>query len=299
MRFTASSKSVPVFPTYGVHNPPSYSPCAAPDCLYAREPDEPSDPLLPLFWTAKWTMYRVFRKYAEYSPPYDGPPPVELKEGEDYQVSYGASYYDSTWQGPNGEQGAMMEHYVDLSLTDIPFRQSFHLLLHFSGEQGLPDRRQRSPKGMSPICLFSDLNHPPRRDFIKHLPYSKGDTERLGGRVQGYSFWTSPEDSKPPIQTGASPDRTEEGAVLFGYAFHSKWEPDVAYPTAAPYRHAHSFYFSGMPTNPPNAPIVSQYFTDFAMIKPDPTKTWDLVRQPTGGREIPTCNLFGPPGSAG
>jgi hypothetical protein len=300
LRFTASSKSVPVFPTYGVHNPPSYSPCAAPDCLYARGPDEPSDPLLPLFWTAKWTMYRVFRKYAEYLPPYDGPPPVQLKEGEDYQVSYGASYYDSTWRGPNGEQGAMMEHYEDWSLPIFPFDNHFTCSFISLGNKAyfLTYDKDR-PKGMVPICLFSDLNHPPRRDFIKHLPYSKGDSERLGGRVQGYSFWTSPQDGKPPIQTGASPDRTAEGAVLFGYAFRSKWERDVADPTAAPYRHVHSFYFSGMPTNPPNAPIVSQYFTDFAMIKPDPMKTWDLVRQLTGGREIPTWNLFGPPGSSG
>ena len=57
-----------------------------------------------------------------------------------------------------------------------------------------------SPAGMPPICLFSDLNHPPRRDFIKHLPYSPGDSQRLGGRVQAYSFWTNPDASKPPIQ---------------------------------------------------------------------------------------------------
>jgi hypothetical protein len=63
---------------------------------------------------------------------------------------------------------------------------------------------------MVPVCLFSALNHPPHRDFIKHLPHSKGDSERLGGRVQAYSFWASPNPNEPPIQTGASPDRTKD-----------------------------------------------------------------------------------------
>src|SRR5271165_5447220 len=50
----AQPPAPPVYPTYGVHNPPQYSPCAAPDCLYGRGPGEPSDPILPLYWTAKW-----------------------------------------------------------------------------------------------------------------------------------------------------------------------------------------------------------------------------------------------------
>jgi hypothetical protein len=103
-----TSQTPPVYPTYGVHNPPEYSPCADPDCLYVRGPGEPSDPILPLYWTAKWKMYRVYRQYAEYPPPYDGSPPSALEEGVDYEVSKGASYDDSTWRGPNGEQGAMM-----------------------------------------------------------------------------------------------------------------------------------------------------------------------------------------------
>jgi hypothetical protein len=48
-------------------------------------------------------MYRVFNHYAENPPPYDGKPPASLKPGVDYQVSYGATYSDSTWRGPNGE----------------------------------------------------------------------------------------------------------------------------------------------------------------------------------------------------
>src|SRR5579863_7335818 len=80
-----ASPSAPVYPTYGIHNPPRYSPCAAPDCLYPRGPDDPSDPFLPLYWSAKWTMYRVFNQYVDHSPPYDGPPPLPLKPGVDYQ----------------------------------------------------------------------------------------------------------------------------------------------------------------------------------------------------------------------
>ena len=34
-----------VYQTYGVHNPPSESPCADPSCVYKRGPDEPTDPL--------------------------------------------------------------------------------------------------------------------------------------------------------------------------------------------------------------------------------------------------------------
>src|ERR1700730_8048802 len=100
---------------------------------------------------------------------------------------------------------------------------------------------------MPPVCLFSDLNHAPRRDYIKHLPYSADDSQRLGGRVQAYSFWASPDPGNPPTQVGARPDRTADGGILFGYAFRSNWEPDAFDKSAAPYRHPHSFYFSGYP----------------------------------------------------
>jgi hypothetical protein len=285
-----------VYPTYGVHNPPQYSPCACPDCLYQRGPGEPSDPIYPLYWSAKWTMYRVFNKYAEFPPPYDGKPPAGLREGIDYQVSYGATYYDSTWKGPNGEQGAMMEHYEDWSLPIFPIDNHYSSSFISLGDKAyfLTYEKDR-PKGMPPICMFSDLNHAPHRDFIKHLPYSKGDSERLGGRIQGYSFWTSPEQGKPPIQTGVSPDRTADGAILFGYAFYSSYEPDSSDKTAAPYRHPQSFYFSGYPMPPANAPIVSQNYTEFSMTCPDPAQTWDLVAKYSGGKEVPAgCNLFSP-----
>jgi hypothetical protein len=241
-------------------------------------------------------MYRVFNNYVDNPPPYDGKPPASLREGEDYQVSHGQTWYDSTWRGPDGEEGAMMEYYDEWSLPIFPMDNHFSSAFISLGDKAyfLTYDKDR-PQGMPPICQFSDLNHPPRRDFIKHLPYSPGDSLRLGGRVQGYSFWTNPQPSKSPIQVGASPDRTEDGAILFGYAFESEWTPDTVDKSAAPYRHPHSFYFSGFPLDPPNAPMVSQNFSDFAMVRPDPSETWDLVAELSGGGKIlPACNLFGP-----
>ena len=125
MKYGSSTEPKVVYPTYGVHNPPRFSPCECSDCLYSRGPGEPSDPLYPLYWSAKWTMYRVFKNYADNSPPYDGKPPSSLKDGVDYQTSYGATYYDSTWRGPNGEEGAMMEHYEEWSLPIFPIDNHF------------------------------------------------------------------------------------------------------------------------------------------------------------------------------
>jgi len=288
-----------VFPTYGVHNPPEYSPCASPDCLYDREPGEPSDPLLPPFWTARWTMYRVFQNYENVLPPYDGRPPAPLVEGRDYQASHGFTCYDSTWRGPDGEVGAMMEHYEGWSLPifqmDNHFTSSF---ISLGDNAYFITYDEDRPRGLEPICTFSDLNHPPTRDFIKHLPYSSTDSAQLDGRIQGYSFWTNPDSTKPPIQVGASPDRTQEGAILFGYAFDGEWTPDAVDPHAAPYRHPHSFYFSGFPGSPPDAPIVSQHFDSFAMQRPDPAHTWDLVARLSGGAPPPACQLFASAGAA-
>ena len=86
--------------------------------------------------------------------------------------------------------------------------------------------------------------------------------------------------------------------MLFGYAFKSAWEPDAVDKEAAPYRHPHSFYFSGYPLTPPNAPMVAQIFTEFAMIRPDPANTWDLVAKLSGGKPLPNCSLFGSRDSA-
>ncbi len=282
-----------IYPTYGVHNPPKYSPCASADCLYARGPGEPSDPIYPEYWTAKWSMYRVFNQYVEYPPPYEVKPPEPLKEGVDYQVSYGMTFYDSTWRGPNGEEGAMMEHYDEWSLPIFPMENHFSSSFVSLGDTAYFITYDKDrPAGMPPVCLFSELNHPPRRDFIKHLPYSKSDSDQLGGRIQGYSFWTSPNPDQPPVQVGVKPDRTADGCIMFGYAFESEFRPDSVDKSAPPYRHPQSFYFSGYPGTPPNAPIVTQIYTEFAMVRPDPKETWDLVARLSQGKPIPKCNLF-------
>ena len=284
-----------VYATYGTHNPPSDSPCADPSCVYVRKPGEPTDPHYPAYWSSHWNMYRVFNRYAEFPPPYDGAPPRPLKSGVDYQMSHGATYYDSTWRGPTGE-GAMMEHYDDWCLPIFPIGNHYTCSFISLGDVAFFVAGEGRPQWMPPVCLFSPLNHPPRRDFISHLPYSAGDSARLGNRVQGYSFWIDGKTGKP-IQVGVSPDRTKDGAIMFGYAFMTDPTPDRVDKNAPPYRHPQSFYFSGYPLAPANAPIVSQNYTDFAMIKPDPKETWELVRD-LDPKTLPRCQLFNPPSAA-
>jgi hypothetical protein len=285
-----------VYSTYGVHNPPSDSPCTFRSCVYTREPGQPTDPRYPDYWSSNWTMYRVFNGYVENPPPYDGAPPPALKPGQDYEISKGATYYDSTWRGPGGE-GAMMEHYEDRCLPIFPISNHFSCSFISLGDVAFFVTYNRDrPKGMPQYCLFSPLNHPPRKDFISHLPYSAGDSARLGNRVQGYSFWVSHADGKP-IQVGVDPDRTKDMAIMFGYAFDSQPTPDRVDKSAPPYRHPQSFYFSGFPMPPANAPIVSQNYTDFAMIKPDPKTTWNQVNK-LDPKTLPPCHLFDPPAGA-
>jgi hypothetical protein len=114
--------------------------------------------------------------------------------------------------------------------------------------------------------------------------------------VQGYSFWVDAASGKP-IQTGVSPDRTNDGAIMFGYAFMSEPSRDRVDKKAPPYRHPQSFYFSGFPVAPANAPIVSQNYTNFAMIRPDPKKTWNQVNK-LDPKTLPACQLFSPPQAA-
>ncbi len=271
-----------VYATYGVHNPPAVSNCANPQCSYAGESGRPPDPIYPPYWQSRWTMYRVFANYANALPPYKGPPPG-LVPGRDYETSFGATYYDSTWKGPSGE-GAMMEHYEKRCLPIFPgipnnFTCSFISLGDIAYFLTYPEDR---PKGMPPVCLFSPLNHPPRRDFITHLPYSAGDSAQLGPGAQAYSFWVGA-DGKP-FQTGVKPDQTANGGVMFGYAFapaNGKMMPQ-------------SFYFSGFPLNPPNAPFVSQIYQGFQETKPDPARTWDQVSH-LDPKTLPACEVMGAP----
>ncbi|MGO4612171.1 hypothetical protein AB4142_38125, partial [Variovorax sp. 2RAF20] len=46
---------------------------------------------------------------------------------------------------------------------------------------------QDRPKDMPACCMFSPMNHPPRQDFIKHLPYSAARSQNLNGSVQAYA----------------------------------------------------------------------------------------------------------------
>jgi hypothetical protein len=290
---TVAEKPV-IYQTYGVHNPPADSPCTYPTCVYVRKPGEPTNPEYPIYWTSRWNMYRVFQNYADNPPSYDGKPPAPLKDGIDYQTSQGVTYYDSTW---NGGQGAMMEHYEHFCLPIFPIANNFTCSFISLGDIAYfvtyePDR----PKGMPRVCLFSEVNHPPRRDFIMHLPYSKGDSDRIGaGKLQGYSFWIDGNTGKP-VQVGAKPDRTADGDILFGYAFWATPGFDPVRKTIAPYRQPQSFYFSGYPLAPANAPIVSQNYTDFAMVQPDPVQTWDQVAG-LDPATLPRCQLFDPPPS--
>ncbi|GGA44053.1 hypothetical protein [Sphingomonas psychrolutea] len=283
MAALGSLASAQTYQTYGVHNDPKASPCQSADCRYPRAPGTPADPVYPTYWSAKWTMYRVFNHYQTYGPPYRGRPPMPLRPGIDYEISYGATYYDSTWRGRSGA-GAMMEHYDRRCLPIFPISNHFTCSFISLGDTAFfVTYPQDRPQGMPPVCLFSPVNHPPRRDFIAHLPYSAGDSARIGAHGQGYSFWIAADGGKV-VQTGASPDRTADQAILFGYGFQAD---------ARGKQVPQSFYFSGYPLAPANAPIVSQNYTSFAAVRPDPAKTWRLVSG-LDPATLPACHLFAP-----
>lgn len=292
---SATAQTPPnIYPTYGAHNDPGFSDCAknAHACVYTRAPGEPTDPELPEYWTSHWIMYRVFGQFEHYPPPFAGRPPAPLKDGVDYETSHGATFYDSTTHWPNGK-GAIMEYYDKRCLPIFPGSNHYSCAFVSLGDTAYFVTYDDRPDDMPQFCLFSPHNHPPARNFISHLPYSVGDSERLGKSVQGYSFWTS--ENGPPFQVGAFPVQSKQG-ILFGYAFEALARPDAANPAAPPYRHPQSFYFSGAydydaPMKKPQAPIVSQNYTDFAMIRPDPEKTWNQVKD-LDLSKLPDCHLF-------
>ena len=271
-----------VYQTYGTHNPADASPCQEPSCVYPRAKGDPADPVWPVFWQADWTMYRVFSGYRQVPPPYPGRPPAPLRDGADYQTSSGATFYDSTWRGAAGE-GAMMERYDGYCLPIFPIDNHFSCKFISLGNVAYFVAGDTRPKWMPRICLFSPLNHPPRPDFITHLPYSAADSARIGKGGQGYSFWISAADGHV-MQAGASPDRTADGGILFGYGFQADAAGAVL---------PQSFYFSGYPLAPANAPIVSQNYTHFAPTQPGP----DLWSEVAGldPATLPACQLFNPP----
>ena len=286
------------YTTYGIHNDAHQSLCQHAGCVYPRGDKDPSDPGYPAYWTSRWTMYRVFKGYETSQPPYLGPPPG-LNEGEDYQASSGVTYYDSTWKGASGE-GAMEEHYEGWCLPIFPISNKYSCSFISLGDFAFFVTYDDRPKWMPKVCLFSQRNHPPGRDFIKHLPYSESDSARRGSKVQAYGFWVSATDGRV-TQVGVSPDRTAQGDIFFGYAFDPIATPDGVDRQAPPYRHPQSFYFSGVPRTPdmpvPDAPMVSQNYLDFAMVKPDPAQTWGQVAG-LDPATLPECRLFDPPPEA-
>jgi hypothetical protein len=235
-------------------------------------------------------MYRVFQNFEKYPPPYDKKPPPELKDGVDYETSTGTTEYDWTWKGPGGV-GAMKEHYEKRCLPIFPFANNYTCSFISLGDMAFFVVGDDRPTWMKDrVCIFSNKNHPPERDFIKHLPYAKQDGDHLKIKVLGYSFWVN-HDTGQFIRAGVSPDLTDDGGTLFGYAFEAAPRLDSADQDAAPYQHPQSFYFSGDPGQPyPDAPIVSQNYTDFAMRKPPPS-TWEEVSKLDPTKLLP-CHLF-------
>lgn len=271
-----------IYQTYGVHNTGTTPPCAKESCEYPRASGEPANPVYPAYWVSDWTMYRVFNNYADNPPPFQGRPPAPLEPGVDYQTSFGTTYYDSTWRGESGE-GAMMEYYHRYCLPIFPIPNDYTCAFISLGDTAYFVTYDDRPEWMPRVCLFSNFNHPPRRDFIKHLPYSAQDSARIGPGGQAYSFWVSHEDGSI-MQVGASPDRTADGGILFAYGWDK--QGDKVLPQ--------SFYFSGVPTPVPNAPIVSQNYVNFSAEQPDPAQTWDLVAG-LDPKTLPACQLFDPP----
>lgn len=246
--------------TGGVHNEKG---CLPPDfCSYPRKAGDPTpDPLFPQWWTSDWVMYRVFNPVPQ-PPPYTSPPST-LKPSE-YETSYGTSYYDATYRPADGDgEGAMMEHYDRRCLPIFPSANTYSCSFVSLGNKAYFLRYADRPPGTPTCCQFSLKNHPPRPDFIRHLPYSPQDSARLDGRVQAYARI---------VKTGK-----DAPGILFAYAFEAEPRPDATDQSAAPYRHPQSFYFSGYPLNPPDAPIVSQNYTNFSMRQPDPARTWEEV----------------------
>ena len=254
----------------GVHN--NYM-CDQPgyDCTPSRASSDPSDPQYPKWWISDWTMYRVFQNYHNFPPPYDSPP--QGLTPDDYEVSYGTTFYDSTYTPEDADgQGAMMEYYEERCLPIFPQDNNYTCSFVSLGNKAyfLSDQDQDLKDNPS-ICLFSSKNHPPRTDFIKHLPYNAKDSTHVNNSLQGYSELFAQE-------------------ILFGYAFNKNPTPDSFDLNAEPYRHPQSFYFSGSPTNPPNAPIVSQNYTSFRMEQPN-SEIWSEVAEMVPP-DPPLCCLF-------
>ena len=264
-----------VYVSHGVHNDAGCTPPEA--CIAQRGPDDPTDPEYPEYWSSDWTMYIVRSGYEANPPPYANPP-ARLTPA-DYVVSTGSTFYDDAYRPPGGDgTGAMMEYYQDTCLPIFPSANGYTCAFVSLGNKAWFFRYAEGATGpaseVASCCQFSLENHPPRRDFVKHLPYDAQRSTHLGGSVQAYAYLAP----------------TDHGPILFGYAFEREPRPDAADPSLV-YRHPQSFYFSGFPGPPVDAPIVSQNYTDFRAERPDPAQTWDRVGA-SCQTEVPWCCLF-------
>ncbi|WP_420235201.1 hypothetical protein ACN079_14025 [Pseudomonas sp. ABY48] len=269
----AQQDSGAVYFTMGVHNTEGCNEQNG-NCIAKRAPGDPSDPFFPAFWISDWTMYRVMHNYEKNPPPYSNPPSTLTPA--DYTVSRGTSYYDTAYIPADGDGfGAMMEHYEQYCLPIFPIKNNNYTcsFVSLGNKAYFLTYPQDRPKDMPACCMFSPMNHPPRQDFIQHLPYSAERSQNLDGSVQAYAL-----DLQSP-----------QGPILFGYAFYKKMTGQP------PYRQPQSFFFSG-DTSVANAPIVSQNYTHFRIAKPDPAKTWAQVAAMCPANP-PPCQLFEPPAS--
>ncbi len=132
-------------------------------------------------------MYRVFNNFDAFPPPYANPP-AGLTPG-DYEVSYGTSYYDSTYVPADKDgTGAMMEYYDKRCLPIFPFDNKFSCAFVSLGNKAYFLRYADRPPETPQCCQFSLKNHPPRVDFIKHLPYNAAESRHVGDSLQAYSY---------------------------------------------------------------------------------------------------------------
>lgn len=278
--------------THGVHNQVGCDPVES--CIAERDDKDPPDPVYPKWWVSDWTMYRVFNNYQKFPPPYSSPP--ENLQPSDYEVSQGRSYYDDTYVPKDGDgTGAMMEFYQDKCLPIFPLSNDFTCAFISLGNKAYFLRYEDRPKDTPQCCQFSLANHPPRTDFIKHLPYSKADSQHLNNSLQAYRYEMNVGEGAPPI--------------LFAYAFYK--DKTLEFDGKA-YQQPQSFYFSGSLSQPPDAPIVSQNYHNFRIVQPNPQQTWQQVEKscpakpewcclfPTDcpGKDAFKSNLDGPPTDA-
>ncbi len=104
-------------------------------------------------------------------------------------VGHGTTYYDATYRDENGT-GAMMEFYRDYCLPIFPRDANYTCaFISLANITYLFTFEEDRPEGMPPCCRFSNLNHPPRRDFVKHLPWSAERSAQLPD-TQAYAITT-------------------------------------------------------------------------------------------------------------